>query len=193
MVSENIKLPEPYKTGGKGIMDCLNERHTTRQYSTEKLDEQTISNLLWAAWGINREDGKRTAPSAKNMQEMKVYVAMENALYLYEADKNELKNVFDGDIRKDTGLQDFVGVAPINLVYVADMSRMLEFANMPDKLIKYACMDAAFIAQNVYLFCVSEGLDTVVRGAFDPEIVGQAMFLPDNEFVVLTQTVGINK
>jgi SagB-type dehydrogenase family enzyme len=192
MKVENIKLPEPHKTGGKGIMDCLNERHTTRQYSSEKIDEQTLSNLLWAAWGINREDGKRTAPSAKNMQEMKVYVAMESGLYLYCAEKNELINIFDKDIRKDTGFQDFVAVAPLNLIYTADANSMMEFADAPDKIIKYSCMDAAFIAQNVYLFCASEGLDTVARGAFDPETVAGAMFLPENEFVVLTQTVGKN-
>ncbi len=190
---ENIKLPEPQKTGGKGIMDCLNTRHTTRQYTSEKIDEQTISNLLWAAWGINREDGKRTAPSAKNMQEMKVYVAMENGLYQYEAQKNELIIMFDKDIRQATGFQDFIGDAPLNLIFVADMDLMMEFAEQPDKIIKYSCMDAAFISQNVYLFCASEGLDTVTRGAFDPEAVAEAMYLPENEFVVLTQTVGKNK
>lgn len=190
----DIKLPDPEKTGGKALMECLNERHTGREFSSENLDLQTLSNLLWAAFGINREElGKRTAPSAMNMQEISIYCAMKNGLFLYDAAKNILVQKSTADIREATGKQDFVATAPVNLIFVADKTKMEKVSDSEIKIARYAALNTGFISQNVYLFCASAGLATVVRGYFDIDELSKAMKLESNSFVVLTQTVGKKK
>lgn len=187
----NIKLPVPEKTGGKALMDCFNARHTGREFSSETLDLQTLSNLLWAAFGINRaEDGKRTAPSAMNMQEMSIYCAMENGLFLYDAATHTLIQKSTADIRQATGKQEFVPTAPLNLIFVADKNKMEKVSDDEAKIVRYAALDTGFIAQNVYLYCASANLETVVRGYFDKDELTKAMHLESSAFVVLTQTVG---
>lgn len=122
--AQDIVLPPPVKQGGKPLMQALNERQTTRTFAGENLSLQQLSDLLWAAWGINRpEEKKRTAPSARNIQEIDVYVTLQSGLYLYDAENNKLKQIHNRDIRSLTGTQDFVGKAPVNLVYVADMGK----------------------------------------------------------------------
>jgi len=153
---------------------------------------QVLSNLLWAAFGINRPDsGKRTAPSAVNWQEIDVYVAIAEGLYLYDAESHGLNLVLEGDIRAETGKQDFVKDAPVNLVYVADFSKM-GMANEEDKVF-YSAADTGFIGQNVYLFCASEGLATVVRGWIDKPALAKTMKLKPDQRVMLSQTVGYPK
>jgi len=188
---KNIELPKPQMEGGKPLMVVLKERKTSREFSSEKLSLQVLSNMLWAACGVNREDGKRTAPTALNKQEIDVYVAMEDGLYLYDAQANTLVGVLAGDIREATGKQPFVKVAPVNLVFVADYAKM---ANMPaDQQDFYAATDTGFISQNVYLFCASEGLATVVRGYVDKAACQAAMKLRSDQKVILAQTVGYPK
>ena len=122
---KEIKLLPPQKEGGMPLMQALNERQTTRIFTTEKLPPHVLSNLLWAAWGINRSDtGKRTAPSAVNMQEIEIYVALQDGLYLYDALNHVLTPVLPDDLRAATGKQDFVKDVPVNLVYVADFAKM---------------------------------------------------------------------
>jgi SagB-type dehydrogenase family enzyme len=152
-----------------------------------------LSNLLWAAFGINRpESGKRTAPSAHNWQEIDIYVALEKGLYLYDPTANVLEPVLDEDIREATGLQSFVGTAPVNLVYVADLERIT--GDHSDEVKEnLAGMDTGFIGQNVYLFCASEGLATVVRGWVDREKLGEIMGLRDTQRIILAHTVGYPK
>ena len=158
-----IELPKPRTEGGMPLMKALKARKTTRAFSTKKLPEQVLSDLLWAACGINRTDsGKRTAPSAVNWQEIDVYVALAEGVYVYDAKAHRLNPVLPKDLRAMTGTQSFVGDAPLNLVYVADMTRM-KGASDKDKVF-YSAADTGFIAQNVYLYCASEGLGTVVRG-----------------------------
>ncbi len=184
-----IKLPEPQKTGGMPLMDALSKRKTSRSFSTKDLDLQTLSNLLWAANGINRpDDGLRTAPSAVNWQEIDIYICFEKGVYFYNAHENHLELYMRGDIREATGRQPFVKDAPVNLVYVVDFTRMGDRTD--DVKHWYSAADAAFIAQNVYLYCASEGLATVVRGAVDKEELKKVMKLPDHKHIVLGQTVG---
>jgi len=185
---QRITLPAPQKTGGTPLMEALAARKTGRSFSGRDLPEQVLSNLLWAAFGVNRPGGKRTAPSAMNWQEVDVYVAMKKGLYRYDAAGHTLEPVAAKDLRAATGTQDFVGEAPINLVFVADLSKM---GNSPDdrkEMVAYA--DTGFISQNVYLFCASEGLATVVRGLIDKEALAPEMKLRADQRIILAQTVG---
>ena len=187
-----IKLPPPNMNSGKSLMQSLQARKSSRDFSTKKLPVDVLSNLLWAACGINRpESGKRTAPSAVNWQEIDVYVAMADGLYLYNAKEHTLKPVIKQDIRALTGKQTFVKDAPVNLIYVADYSKM--GGGDAEERNSYAAADAAFIAQNVYLFCASEGLATVVRGLIDRDVLAKAMGLRDHQKIILSQTVGYPK
>lgn len=196
LVAEEMKvrtLPDPQTGGGKPLMQALKERRTTRSYSNSVLTHQQLSNLLWAAFGINRpETGKRTAPSAYNQQEIDVYVATAEGLFLYDAGDHDLKDVLSEDIRALTGRQKYVGSAAVNLIYVADYSRM---GKMKDDAHKdfYAAADAGFIGQNVYLFCASEGLDTVVRGSIDREALAKKIGLTSSQRIMLAQCVGKKK
>jgi nitroreductase len=186
-VAQDIKLPAPRTTGGKPLMEALNERKTTREFSPEKLSPQALSNLLWAAWGINRPDGRHTAPSASNRQEIDVYVLTADGAYIYDAKANALKGVVAGDVRKQAGAQPFVAEAALNLVYVADMGKM---GGNDDARYATANADTGFIAQNVYLFCASEGLGAVVRGSVDRAGMAKTLNLRPDQRITLAQTVG---
>jgi len=187
-----VLLPTPQMDGGKPLMQVLKTRSTSREFSEEKLSMQVLSNLLWAAFGINRPDsGKRTAPSALNWQEIDIYVATADALYLYDAAKNALNIVMPEDIRAYTGKQGFVKIAPVNLVFVANLSKVTT-KNENDKIL-YTASDTGFISQNVYLFCASEGLATVVRGYIDKPALEKKMGLRPDQKVILSQTVGYPK
>jgi SagB-type dehydrogenase family enzyme len=190
--SEIMKLPPPQTTGGKPLMQALQERHSTREFASRPLAAQDLSNLLWAAAGINRADsGKRTAPSARDWREIDVYVATADGAYVYDAKTHALRQVLTRDVRALTGKQDFVASAPLNLVYVADLRRMQD-ANAED-MNRYAAADTGFIAQNVYLYCASAGLNTVVRGLVDREALAAALGLSPHQQIVLAQTVGYPK
>jgi len=186
---EEIKLPSPKMEGGRPLMEVLKDRKTVRSFSSKELPLQELSNLLWAAFGVNRPgEGKRTAPSAMNKQEIDIYVAKKDGLYLYDASKNGLIKILDEDIRGATGGQDFVKDAPINLIYVADYSRMGDAPQESKDF--YSATDTGFISQNVYLYCASEGLGTVVRGWVDREKLHKVMKLEENQKIILAQTVG---
>jgi len=187
-----VQLPAPQTEGGRPLMEVLKDRKSIRSFGSKTLDEQTLSNLLWAAFGINRsESGKRTAPSAVNWQEIDVYVALEKGLYVYNAEQHRLDPVIAQDLRASTGKQSFVGTAPLNLVFVADYSKMGE---TPDQFKDFmAHADAGFISQNVYLFCASEGLGTVVRAMIDRESLAPLMLLRPDQKIILAQTVGYLK
>jgi SagB-type dehydrogenase family enzyme len=189
---QSIKLPAPQTDGGKPLMQALKERRTMREFSSRELPIQVMSDLLWAACGVNRPDaGLRTAPTAMNMQEIDVYVVTAAGVYLYDAKANSLEPVLAGDIRETTGKQPFVKDAPVNLVFVADLSKM-ERLNAVSKDF-YAATDTGYISQNVYLFCASAGLATVVRGWLDKPALEKAMKLPAGRKVILAQTVGYPK
>jgi nitroreductase len=189
--SKPILLPQPQTTGGKPLMQALAERKSMRDYSTDKLSMQTLSNLLWAGNGFNRpEENKRTAPTAMNKQEIDVYVVLADGAFLYDAKANTLVPVVSEDIREKTGGQPFVKDAPVNLVYVADYSKMGGADAMKDA---FAAMDVAYVSENIYLFCASEGLATVVRAWFDKAVLEKALNLKPTQKAILTQTVGYPK
>jgi SagB-type dehydrogenase family enzyme len=189
--SQVVELPKPQMTGGRPLMEVLKDRRTSRAFSSQSLPPQVLSNLLWAACGVNRPDGRRTAPTAVNWQEIDVYVARADGLYLFDAQAHALEPVVAQDLRALTGRQAFVADAPINLVFVADYSRMGRRSEQ-DKAF-YAATDTGFVSQNVYLYCASEGLATVVRGLVDREALGKAMGLRPEQHVVLAQSVGYPK
>lgn len=187
-----IQLLSPQKDAGRPLMQVLNDRKSSREFSDEKLPDQVLSNLLWAAAGVNRADsGKRTAPSAVNWQEIDIYVATADGLFLYDAKIHALNPVLSEDIRGLTGRQAFVKNVPVNLVYVADFSRMGK-ASMEDKIL-YSAADTGFISQNVYLYCASEGLVTVIRGLLDRTVLGEKIKLKPDQRVILSQSVGYPK
>jgi len=196
---ERITLAPPDTQGGKPLMQALKERQSRRSFREDELAPEVLSNLLWAAFGVNRPDsGRRTAPSALNWQEIDVYVAMKRGLYLYNAGTHTLDPVLARDIRAETGgfIQPFVKKAPVNLVYVADLSRTRGLKGTvvsgEDKML-YAGVSTGCISQNVYLYCASQGLATVVRGYVDKAELAQAMGLREDQRVILAQTVGYPK
>jgi nitroreductase len=183
-----IALPAPGKTGGMPLMEAIAERHSAREFARRELPLPTLSSLLWAANGVNRADGGRTAPSAMNAQEIDIYVALPAGAYLYDAAANALQLVAGSDIRRVTGYQDFVDEAPLDLVFIADHSRM--------KLVpvasreSFASVAAGAIAQNVYLFAAGNGLAAVIRAWIDRDAIANALGLGHDHQVLLSQTVG---
>lgn len=187
--STDIQLSKPDMTSGKLLMAALNERSSHREFTETELSPAHLSGLLWAACGINRpESGKRTAPSAMNWQDVQVYVFLKSGIYLYIEKEHKLALIKTGDFRSDAGQQDFVGTAPVNLIYVSDYRRMTK-ASEEDKEF-YSGINTGFISQNVYLYCASEGLNTVIRAYVDREALHQLMGLKPGQHVVAGQTVG---
>jgi SagB-type dehydrogenase family enzyme len=168
----------------------LQRRQSGREFAATPLSEQQLSGLLWAAAGINRpEAGGRTAPSAMNAQEVRLYLALPQGLYLYEPEGHRLLRVLAEDVRRVTGYQDFVDNAAMDLIYVADHARLSLVPASQRVAYAYACAGA--MSQNVYLYCASAGLATVVRAWFDHGALSQAMALDSNQQLLLAQTVGL--
>ena len=186
---KSIQLSKP-QIAGNPLMEVLAKRSSSREFSSEPLPENILSNMLWAASGINRPDsGKRTAPSAMNRQEIDIYVATESGLYLYDAKSHSLKMIAAGDLRGLTGKQDYVREAAVNLIYVADYSRMSSASDQE----LYAAADTGFISENVYIYCASAGLSTVVRAYIDKPMLSKAMKLRADQKIILAQSVGYPK
>jgi len=186
---QTVDLPQPWKTGGKPLAEAIWARRSIRAFAARPLPIEVLSNLLWSAFGINRPaSGDRTAPSWRHAIESEIYVAAADGTWSYDAKKHRLTQVLTEDIRTLTGVQEFVGTASVDLVFVADGGR-LEGASGSDKQL-WAYTDTGFIGQNVYLFCASEGLATVFRGSVDRARLGQKLGLPPSKFVTFSQTVG---
>jgi SagB-type dehydrogenase family enzyme len=183
-----IRLPAPKTEGGRPLMDVLRARQSARAFSPEPLPMQTLSNLLWAAFGVNRPDGRRTAPSARNWQEIEIYVVLAEGAYVYDANANALKSVASGDHRAKTGTQAYVATAPVNLVYVADLAKTGQSPAEERDL--FVPADAGFVAENAYLFCTSEGLAVVVRGLIDRPALAKTLNLRTDQRIILAQSVG---
>lgn len=184
-----IQLLPPDMNAGKSLMQALNARKSSREFSVKMLPLQELSNLLWAANGMNRPDkGKHTAPSASNWQDIDIYVILAEGIYMYDATLSQLKPVVAGDFRALSGTQAFVATAPVNLVFVSDYARMKNAKE--ESRPAYAAADAAFIAENVYLYCASADLAVVVRASVDKEKLAPVLQLSVNQHIVLAQTVG---
>ncbi len=188
---KTIPLPAPDKSGGIPLMAAISKRRSLREFSEQPLPISVLSNLLWAANGVNDQTtGKRTAPSAYNAQEIDIYVSMDDGVYFYQPDTHQLVKVLDEDIQALTGTQKFVQIAPVNLIFVADYSRLDKKKLCDVKKEFFGATDTGFISQNVYLFCASEGLATVVRDWVVREPLNQKLKLRDDQAIILTQTVG---
>lgn len=171
---EAVKLPAPNLTGGRPLMAVLNDRRSDRDFKPEALSEQQMADILWAAVGVNRpgDDPHRTAPTAKNRQDVEVYALTAKGAFLYDALKHELKPVAAGDQTAILG-------APLGLAFVTPVDS------------KWAGANVGFSSQNVYLYAASEGLNTVVKGTFDEKALKELLKLPEGKMVVLVQPVGL--
>ena len=187
----SILLPPPAKTGGLPLMEALARRRSSRDFANTTLPLPLLSDLLWSAYGVNRADGGRTAPSALNAQEVDVFVALSSGAYLYDAAAHQLQLVAASDLRRVTGYQDFVDEAPLDLVYVANHTRMGMVPVAQREM--YAAAAAGAIAQNVYLFAASNDLSTVIRAWIDRSAIADALGLSHDQQVLLSQTVGYHK
>jgi nitroreductase len=184
-------LPAPHRTGGKPVMQALQERHSTREFKPDTLDSQQMSDLLWAAFGINRpEIEHRTAPSAVNAQDVDIYIALASGLYRYDAKPHRMVKVSDADVRPLSTGQPFGKVAPIQLIYISDYARMAKVA--PESRSVYSGVDTGCIVENVYLFCASEGLACVVH-ELDHDPMAKAMNLRSDQHIIVAQAVGFPK
>ncbi len=190
-LSQNVVLPKPQKSGGMPLMEALAQRSTERSFSSKELTVQQLSNLLWASFGVNRPDGKRTAPSARNFQETDLFVLTKVAVYTYDAKSNQLIQVANEDIRHLAGSQDFIKDAPIQLVLVADLSKIQ--GNKREDKLQTAHIDAGYISQNIYLWCASEGLGTGARGMIDRPTLGPRLKLNANQEIIIAHSVGYKK
>ena len=172
--AKTIALNKPQLKKGNSIMQALSERKSTREFDAKELDMQTLSNLLWAANGINRPDGKRTNPTAMNRQEIDVYACLKDGAYLYNAPKNELLQVTQSDFR--------VLGAPVTLVIVANVKelRNIDF------------MDAGIVSQNISLFASGTGLVTVARAQM-PQDMAKHLALTEGQHLMLNHPVGFPK
>ena len=186
-----VQLPQPQTEGGRPLMQVLKDRKTTREFSSEKLPLQTVSNLLWAAFGINRPTGQRTAPSAVNWQEIDIYVALAEGLFIYDAKANALQPVLAEDVRAATGIQAYPKDAPVNLIFVADLEKPSKVPETEKDF--WSAADVGFISQNVYLFCASEGLASGVRAMIDRPALAKTMKLRPKQKILLAQSAGYPK
>jgi SagB-type dehydrogenase family enzyme len=184
-----IHLPPPETSGGMPLMQALKNRMSTKTFTEQSIPQDQISNLLWAAFGINRPgSGKRTAATAVNCQDIEIYVVLEKATYVYQAKGHRLIPVVNRDVRSLAATQGYAKVAPINLVYVSDYSKMAD--RFKDKKPIYAAFHAGSISQNVYLYCASAGLGAVVRDSVDRDGLKVALNLRDDQVIVMAQSVG---
>jgi SagB-type dehydrogenase family enzyme len=187
--NDTVKLLLPVKQGGKPLMEALNDRHSSRNFIVKDLTDQQLSNLLWAAYGINRSgEGKRTIPTANNKQEMDVFIATSKGVFRYNAEKNCLISILKEDVRYKTGGQEYVKDAAINLIYVINKDKSGS-KDETGKLVS-GSIAAGAMAQDVYLYCASENLGCVVRGYFDKDTLSQLLKLSNEQIIVLTQSAG---
>lgn len=188
-------LPAPATSGGMPVMSALKARSSAREFAAKPLPRQTLSNLLWAAYGVNRPASNgRTAPSAHNWQAVDLYVALPEGLFLYKAKAHALELVSKTDAREIAGTQDFVAAAPLNIVMVARMSKMKASAeDTQADLVNWAAIEAGAVSQNIYLFAASEGLSTVVRVGVQRPAFAKLARLAATDVILCAQTVGYPK
>jgi nitroreductase len=189
-----IKLNAPDLNKGISIMEALKKRKTHREISDKKLTLQQLSELLWAADGINRPDGKRTSPAAMAKYAVDIYVVLPEGVYLYDVAKHELTPVAKGDFRKQAGMQDFVFIAPVNLVYVLNLKNWQDMSRpVPEqKRDRWINIEVGCIAQNVHLYCASEGLGATIRGMIDEKKLSEVIKVKPEQ-IALAQTIGYPK
>lgn len=188
-IQDSIVLLPNSKTLSVDIMEALSARRTERAFSNDNLTNQQIADLLWAANGVNRvEDGKRTAPSARNAQEIDVYLFTPVAIYRYEAVTHSLKLVKEGDYRTSAGTQPFYAAASVAISLVVDFGKMEGFDEEAKAF--YSATDVGYVSQNIYLYCAAENLGTVVCGSVDREAVANLLGIQNGK-VLLSHAIGV--
>lgn len=188
--SEIMNLPAPILEKSKPLMQTLQERKSGREYADKQLTAQDMSNILWCANGINRpHNGNRTSPSARNAQDIDVYVILKEGSFLYEPKKHQLLLVAAGDYRRNAGIQSYVATAPVNLIYVSDTAK-LNFVTERERIVLTAAIDAGHCSQNVYLYAASAGLSVVTRTSIDTKKMAEILKLKPQQLVVMGQTIG---
>jgi nitroreductase len=186
-----IALPKPDPNAGVPLMSALAKRASSRAFAPTALPPTLLGELLWAADGINRPaSGGRTAPSPHAFNEIDIYVALPNGVYRYDAPSHQLVLKHAIDARGQTGYQDFVGEAPLDLVYVVRTSRLLAMPAQQRE--RFSAVTAGAIAQNVALYCASAGLASVIRGWINARLLADALSLNEDELPILAQTVGFS-
>lgn len=188
LLCQTIELPAPQKTGGMPLMEALAKRVTIRAFDTTNISMQQLSNLLWASFGVNRADGKRTAPSANNKQEIDIYVLLKAGAYVYDAQNNKLILVTPEDLRSQAISKPFSN-APVQLIFIADLSK--EGEGSEEGKIRTANIDCGYISQNTYLFCTSEGLVTGARGTVNRDPLISELKLRTDQRILLAHSVGL--
>ena len=195
--ADSTPLPAPEKAGGMSLLQALSERHSAREFADTDLTPQQLSNLLWAAAGVNRPDGKKVYPTALGIQDTLVYVLTREGVYKYDPEANALSLVEEGDHRMDTTTgQDFAGKAAVNLAYVHDASLWDSLRNMkgwstPKELVvQWGFAHTGAAMQNAYLYAASQGWNAVVRGSFDQAKLSKLLKLSEGQSVTLVQSIG---
>lgn len=184
----NFQLPQPGPGGDMTLTQALKNRRTVREYELRELNQSELASLLWAACGVNRADGRRTAPTGRNVQDIDVYVMLPTGVYRYLAQQNQLEPVNAGDHRAAAGKQAFAVTAPVNLFYVQDLARAM---NADEKnTARHGGIHAGAIMQNVYLFCAANGFGTVARDMLDREKLAAVLKLDSTQQIILGQSVG---
>lgn len=188
-----IRLPKPNLNRNSEVMEAFANRHSTREYAAKALTLNDLSDLLWAANGINRpEEGKRTAPSAMNKQDVDVYVVLPEATYLYDAKAHQLNLVAEGDHRGAVaGGQAFVKSAPVSFLLVSDLSRLGDAKNTHTQLM--GAVDAGIVSQNISIFCSAAKLATVPRASMDTAKLKSVLKLTDTQLPLMNHPVGYHK
>jgi len=187
LIGQTLKLPAPQKTGGMPLMEVLAKRVTVRSFDTANISTQQLSNLLWASFGVNRPDGKRTAPSANNKQEIDIYVLLKNGTYVYDAQNNKLDPVSPEDLRSQAADQQFAD-APVQLIFIADLAK--RGGNSEEEKLRMASIDCGYISQNTYLYCTSEGLVTGARATVNRDALISKLKLSPDQRILLAHSVG---
>jgi len=190
--AQNVKLPEPDKNVSMTLYQALQQRKSVREYSTKDIDDMKLSQLLWAAVGINRPDGHLTAPTAINAQDITVYVCRKDGAYLYVAKDNTLQKVSDKDLRKSVAsAQAFAADAPISLVIVTDNAKFRGGSTNGPTI--SGAIDAGYVSQNIDLACEALGLCTVPRATMDKEVLKKELKLTDSQNPILNHPIGYKK
>jgi nitroreductase len=196
-----IELPKPITQGGMPVLDAISKRRSTRDFKTDPITLQQLSNVLWVAAGLNRPqsgvgifvEGSGSAPGAHNWQEIDVYVLTAQGVHVYDPAPHHLRKVHDRDIRIFTGnlIQPFVLDAPVSLLYVTDFNRMPHCDDWDRSVFPWA--NAGVRVENVYLYCASEGLGTVCRAMFDRPALTKELDIAKHQMVSLHQVIGYAK
>lgn len=192
--AQDIKLNEPVKTGGISVMETFAKRQSSSEFADKELSIQDLSNLLWAANGINRENGKKTAPSAQNSQDIDVYVALPNAVYKFDAQANNLILISEGDYRGLAGGKKDNPLPPSILYIVADASKYKPSAyNSIEHITDMNKVDAGIVSQNISIFCSGMGLGTKPRAQMNHAELKKVLKLSDSQTLMLNHPVGYLK